>query len=716
MLLLKQLTLNNFLSHKNTVIGFKKTHRLLLDGLSGGGKSAIVEALVWSLYGQGRVDNRSLIKRGSTAASVELVLNAGEDKTYTIHRSINNKGKHELKVSWCGFETKKNAPVPVAGLKNLQEYVEKTILKSSYLLFVNSVVYPQDNLDSFVKQTAARRKDIILEIINATGFDQYNDKAKTYLSSHKIYLAEADAELSVINSQIKKLKDATANLPSLEQQESVARREYEYADSKAIEAMKEEADIKRRAEKLDADRAKIDEIQALLHKNDETIRSARERIDGLGPLDEDVINTKLAELAEKSLELKKLEDISRASQAWLEKSAEIYKRMPGGNDDQFQNEIQQINDQLIHLLAEKDKALPDWVCPQCHLITPVETIVPQIAGDKIQRIRELEERLTHKKQAHEDFKVAMEEYAQELRMLGERPQVDSTKLKALSDEVADLRAYEARAAALNANKALVEELQKTINTLTVENDALTLQSNQIRESVEKDQWTVATAMVTLSQKAVAAATEKNRRRVELESLLGRLAEARSAATALQEDTQEALEASRKRDKLLEDINSLELVKDAFGANGVKAIMIDYIIPQLEDKINNILGKISEFRIRLDTQRSGISGETTLEGLFISVFNPEGEELAFDSFSGGERVKIIMAISEALSEVQQTGFRVLDEAFIGLDQESIDGFAEAMTVLQERFEQLICISHLDTIKTMFPERITVLKKQGTSVIV
>jgi exonuclease SbcC len=160
-----------------------------------------------------------------------------------------------------------------------------------------------------------------------------------------------------------------------------------------------------------------------------------------------------------------------------------------------------------------------------------------------------------------------------------------------------------------------------------------------------------------------------------------------------------------------DAEALKLIKEAFGNNGIRTIVIDYIIPSLEDRINAILSKLSDFRVRLDTQRSG--AESTIEGLFISIINELGEELDYDSYSGGEKLKIEVSISEALAEIQKISFRILDETFIALDSESVDGFASVILALQERFSQLICISHLPQVKDMFDKKIEVYKTNGIS---
>lgn len=189
MLTLKEISVTNFLSHDNSVIKFKNNQKLLLDGRSGAGKSAIVEALTWSLYNQGRTDSRSLIRRGKKMARVDLVLE-DDDKLYKIERIITDKGKHEL-IVLEGEDMKHLVPVKANGTRGIQEYLEKNILHSSYLLFINSIIYPQDNTESFVKQTAARKKEIILEMINAGSYDEYYEKVKTKIPDlqHDIYMS-----------------------------------------------------------------------------------------------------------------------------------------------------------------------------------------------------------------------------------------------------------------------------------------------------------------------------------------------------------------------------------------------------------------------------------------------------------------------------------------------------------------------------------------------
>jgi DNA repair exonuclease SbcCD ATPase subunit len=186
--------------------------------------------------------------------------------------------------------------------------------------------------------------------------------------------------------------------------------------------------------------------------------------------------------------------------------------------------------------------------------------------------------------------------------------------------------------------------------------------------------------------------------------------------------QDVKDLTQKRDELLakskkdiEEKECLEIAKDAFGSTGIKTVVIDYLIPRLEYRINEILSKMSDFKIRLETQKSKFDGEGMTEGLFINIYNEMGECFSLANYSGGQKLKIHVAISEALATMQKVGFRIFDEIFVGLDESSIEGFNEVMNSLQEKFSQMLCISHLRTIQDSFEERITIIKEGDTSKI-
>ena len=128
--------------------------------------------------------------------------------------------------------------------------------------------------------------------------------------------------------------------------------------------------------------------------------------------------------------------------------------------------------------------------------------------------------------------------------------------------------------------------------------------------------------------------------------------------------------------------------------------------------------MSDFRIRLDTQQSRADIEDGIkEGLFITVKNSEGVELPISNLSGGEGVKVSMAISEGLASLgNSVGFRILDECINSLDNESTQSFVEVLLKLQENFPQVLCISHICSVKDIFEKRLNCVKINGISKII
>jgi len=159
-----------------------------------------------------------------------------------------------------------------------------------------------------------------------------------------------------------------------------------------------------------------------------------------------------------------------------------------------------------------------------------------------------------------------------------------------------------------------------------------------------------------------------------------------------------------------------LVKDAFGEKGLKTLVLDILIPRLEEKINEFLSQMSDFRIRLDTQRASADGESTVEGLYIFVSNEVGEEMDLANYSGGEKLRISIAVTEGVASLSKSvGFRLMDEAIFGLSPEMVQDFSLVLGKLQMKYPQILAISHVPEVKDNFEKVITIKKSNGISYV-
>jgi len=211
MITLKKIQLNNFLSHENTKIEVGEGEKTLIDGKSGSGKSTLLDAVIWNLYGESRVDNKSLIRRAAKNAEVTVELNDGST-TFVITRSVSVSGKHTLTAR--RKEGNSEVPVDKVGIKDIQQWIEEELLHASYPLFINSVAYPQDNIENFVRQNATRRKDLLLEIVKIKNIDEYYATARELLTARK-------STEDVLKTEISGLEDVILKGEETVKEESV---------------------------------------------------------------------------------------------------------------------------------------------------------------------------------------------------------------------------------------------------------------------------------------------------------------------------------------------------------------------------------------------------------------------------------------------------------------------------------------------------------------
>ena len=161
---------------------------------------------------------------------------------------------------------------------------------------------------------------------------------------------------------------------------------------------------------------------------------------------------------------------------------------------------------------------------------------------------------------------------------------------------------------------------------------------------------------------------------------------------------------------------------AFGKNGIQALIIGAAIPQLEDDSNKLLGRLTENRmfLKLELQQGKKDSKTGLpsESLQVLISDEVGTR-SYETFSGGEAFRINFALRIALSKLlaRRSGAPLpilfIDEGFGTQDAVGQERLKEAIQSIQNDFEKIIVITHVEQIKESFPVRIEVSKIDGAS---
>ncbi|MEA5520206.1 exonuclease subunit SbcC [Limnoraphis robusta] len=160
---------------------------------------------------------------------------------------------------------------------------------------------------------------------------------------------------------------------------------------------------------------------------------------------------------------------------------------------------------------------------------------------------------------------------------------------------------------------------------------------------------------------------------------------------------------------------------AFGKNGIQALMIENVLPQLEAETNQILSRLSanQLHIQFITQRAGRSSKSSkktaklIDTLDILIADARGTR-PYETYSGGEAFRINFAIRLALAKLlaQRAGtalqMLIIDEGFGTQDAEGCNRLIAAINAISSDFACILTVTHMPHLKEAFQARIEVEK--------
>lgn len=251
-----------------------------------------------------------------------------------------------------------------------------------------------------------------------------------------------------------------------------------------------------------------------------------------------------------------------------------------------------------------------------------------------------------------------------------------------------------------------------LETLSTELDALT---NQIT-ALEQEHTALLGNADTLHQaaqdKVDGLRTTLNTYRTEQTSLTAKLGGIQAQLDALENDAQQYEILIKEMAPLAKKLARLQTLAKAFGRDGIQALILENAVPELERIANDILGQMSGGKnyLRFETQKELKSRSGMAETLDIIVGDWAGERI-YETYSGGEQLRIDFAIRFALAEMlaRRAGSRVdwltIDEGFGSQSDEYLPMVIEAVQNVANRFGMVLVISHVKAVQEAFDQKIT-----------
>ncbi len=182
------LRLKNFMSYGTAApaLDFEQFHVACLSGRNGQGKSALLDAITWSLWGEARKSSGTqkpdddLLRLGEREMQVEFVFDI-EGERYRVVRSYGRSVTGKTHRSQLELHLLESAngdyrPLTGASLRETQQHIER-VVGLDYDTFINSAFLLQGRSDEFTKKRPGERKEILARILNLGRYDVLYDLA-----------------------------------------------------------------------------------------------------------------------------------------------------------------------------------------------------------------------------------------------------------------------------------------------------------------------------------------------------------------------------------------------------------------------------------------------------------------------------------------------------------------------------------------------------------
>lgn len=287
MILFEKLRWKNILSTGNTFteINLNQHKTVLIVGENGAGKSTILDALCFVLYGKPfrKINKGQLINSiNGKGLVVEIEFKIGK-RNYHIKRGI-KPNLFEVYVDGTLLDQLSDA-------REYQEMVEKQILKLNYRSFSQIVILGSASYMPFMQLPAAHRREVIEDLLDIQIFSTMNVLLKDKQGVNKIRVGDADYaikssadKIELYNKHINVLKQNNDDL-ILQKEQQISKYESQMAEAtRSIETIQsqikdselsiaDQTKVKTRLDKLMALQRKLDSKYDMMRRDAEFFSS-----------------------------------------------------------------------------------------------------------------------------------------------------------------------------------------------------------------------------------------------------------------------------------------------------------------------------------------------------------------------------------------------------------------------------------------------------------
>jgi len=663
--MIRSIELVDFLAHSNTKLEFENDATVFV-GDNGAGKSSIIDAITFSLFGEHtRKNNKGLIRRGANQGFAKIEFSANQ-KNYQAIRKIDSKGT--LTAQFAEDIDGKLIPIAEGERKQFGEsmtkHVEETLGMDFEKLKIASIVQ-QGELNSIIKAKPKEFKELLNTIIGI-------DKLDTALASMRTVQREFRStiqkkfgydDIQVVENKITEYQNESKNAqPRLEQLD--------------VEKKEQELLISKLEKQIQSDSTKESQLKDLESRKKEWQEYAKDVIKS--------IKNEVAEKEEIVNECKPCFVISKNRNEIETKINESQKKLSAIESELSDLEKKQVRLEEHEELAEK-LVLKDGKCPVCD--SSVDHLKPLFQKKHIEEeIEVIQKKVLELKHEKDEFEQNTVKLSHELEKAKKAETILSThKIKNESqlDEI------------ITEIKMKVKQMQKiplTVNSdQLVETDTLDSHAKTIYENI--------------------LSLETSTKGFDQQKFLENIQSRESSRHRLSQINENYGEISGKNKQVKMELDKLgSTLKELKHVKGyvTELELIQKNVYEREGPVSKSLRswaleiisqKASEYLEKLNTKIQRISLSEKTRDVNISCYS-RNTVLEIESLSGGEQVSVALALRLGMSHLlgaSNLNFMILDEPTTHLDSERRKSLVNVLVQLTNLKEddssmQFIIITH------------------------
>lgn len=731
------LKVSNFTSYTNPPdLDFTKFKLAAISGLNGAGKSSLLDAITWCLWGTSRAGDSAdpLVHTGEEQMQIEFSFEL-DSHTYTVKRLRNKKGGGSTSLElWSNSHN-----LTEGTIKATQEKIINT-LHLSFETFTNSAFLRQGHADEFTTKGPTDRKRILADILGLSHYDELEEKAKEKTKEIQTKLTLLDYQLLEIEAELSQKEEREQSLTKIEEEGRQTQKELRDKETeiKVIEEKKKEIEkkidsLRESQERFNALKKELEDLKAQISLKEISLKEYQEVLSRKREIEENYNNLKKLEGEKKVLEVKRSELI-KVKDELVGVQKQLVERENKRTEAISKVELQikelqtQNNEQ-----GEKIKLLQDKkdICPTCGQPIRLE-INKELIAKSEKLVKENSQKIKKLAQTIEKYQSAVlpEESQAKVKQAEVTALEEETKnWDEINSQIVRINHYSDKYLKLSQAEVGVKTHTETVTDLEkislVKEKELTLSKKydqdlevsleQLRE-VERELQAELSVKEELSEKVL--------------ELRGRYGEAKQLVSRTTQLEGLFKDKGAEKNKLTTDKEIYEELSLAFGKKGIQAMIIEQAIPEIEEESNRLLERLTEGRMKVsfETQRETKTKTATSEegkkerGLVETldiIISDEMGERPYEMYSGGEAFRVNFAIRLAISKMlthragARLQFLVIDEGFGTQDAPGRARLVEIIDAIKDDFEKILIITHLEELKEEFPTRIEVVKEAAGS---